>query len=115
MAKTSRSNPGDGSRSVVSWSERYQLLEKKRSIAATPPQIVTNVVRDKKSATTTNDDVFSPLSTATLATSPAIPWMEWAQIKEQLSPTIEEKDEEVNSNHDGDSNDDVNVVRRWLQ
>jgi hypothetical protein len=94
MAKTSRSNPDNGSRSVVSWSERYQLLEKKRSIAATAPRIVTKVVRDKKSATTINDDVFSPLSTATLATSPAIPWMEWAQIEEQLSPTIAEKDEE---------------------
>jgi hypothetical protein len=37
--------------------------------------------------------------------------MEWAQIEEQLSPTIEKKDEEDNSNDDGDSNDDVNVVR----
>ena len=81
MARTSRSNPDDGSRSVISRSERYQLLEKKRSIDATPPHIVTKVVKDKKLATTTNDDVTSPLSTASLATSPAIPWMEWAQMK----------------------------------
>jgi len=54
------------------------ILENKRSIAATPPRIVTKVVRDKKLATTTNDDVTSPLSTASLATSPAIPRMEWA-------------------------------------
>jgi hypothetical protein len=52
MAKISRSNRDDGSRSVVSRSERYQLLEKKRSIATAPPRIVTKVVRDKKSATT---------------------------------------------------------------
>ncbi len=85
MAKISCSNPGDGSRSVVSRSEwYYQLLEKKRSIAATPPWIVTKVGQDKKLATTINDDVFSPLSTATQATSPAIPWMEWAHIKERL-------------------------------
>ncbi len=111
MAKTSRSNPDDGSRSVVSRSERYQLLEKKRLIAATPPWIVTKVVRDKKSATSTqNDDVFSPLSTATLATSPEPhPWIEWAQIEEQLSPTIEEKDDDDNSNDDGNSNDNANV------
>jgi hypothetical protein len=105
MAKTSRSNPDDGSRSVVSRSERYQLLEKKRLIAATPPRIVTKVVRDKKSATAINDDVFSPLSTATPATSPEPPpGIEWAQIEEQLSPTVEEKDDEDNSNDDGDSN-----------
>ncbi len=109
MAKTTRSNPDDCSRSVISRSERYQLLEKKRLIAATPPQIVTKVVRDKKLATTINDDVFSPLSTATQTTSPAIPWMEWAQIKEQLEPTLEDNDEEDNSNNDGDRNDDVNV------
>ena len=60
-------------------------------------------------ATTINDDVFSPLSTATQATSPAIPWMEWAHIKEQLEPTLEDNDEEDNSNNDGDRNDDVNV------
>jgi hypothetical protein len=54
-----------------------------------------------KSATTTNDDVFSPLSTATPATSPAIPWMEWAQMKELLEPTLEGNDEEENSNDDG--------------
>ena len=88
---TSRSNPDDGSRSVISRSERYQVLEKKRSIAATPPHIVTKVVRDKKLATTTNDDVTSPLSTASLATSPAIPWMECAQMKELLEPTLEKK------------------------
>jgi hypothetical protein len=102
MAKTSRSNPDDGSRSVVSRSERYQLLEKKRLIAATPPQIVAKVVRDKKSGT---DDVFSPLSTATLATSPEPPpGIEWAQIEKQLSPTVEEKEDEDNSNDDGDGN-----------
>ena len=44
MAKTSRSNPDDGSRSVVSRSERYQLLEKKRLIAATPPRNVAQEV-----------------------------------------------------------------------
>ncbi len=77
-------------------------------IATTPSRIVTKVVRDKKSATTTSDDVFSPLSTATLATSPAIPWMEWAQIKEQLEPTLEDNDDEYNSNDDGDRNDDGN-------
>jgi hypothetical protein len=60
-------------------------------------------------ATTINDDVFSLLSTATQATSPAIPWMEWAQIKEQLAPTLEDNYEEDNSNNDGDRNDDVNV------
>ena len=109
MAKTSQSNPDDGSRSVINRSARYEILEKKRSIAATPPRIVTKVVRDKKSATTNIDDVFSLLSTATLTTSPAIPWMEWAQIKEQLEPTLEDNDEEDNSNNDGDRNDDVNV------
>jgi hypothetical protein len=90
MARTSQSNPDDGSRSVISRLERYQILEKKRSIAATPPQIITQVVRDKKPATTTNDDVFSPLSTATLATS------------------LEDNDEDDNSNDDGDGNDDGN-------
>jgi len=87
MARTSQSNPDNGSRSVISRSEWYKILEKKRSIAATPPHIVTKVVGDKKLATTTNDDVTSPLSTASLATSPAIPWMECAQMKELLEPT----------------------------
>ena len=73
MARTSQSNPDDGSRNVISRSEGYQILVNKRSIAATPPRIVTKVVRNKKLATTSNDDVFSPLSTATLATFPAIP------------------------------------------
>jgi hypothetical protein len=94
MARTSRSNPDDGSRSVTSRSERYQQIEKKRSIAATPPRIVAKVVRDKKLATTTNDDVTSPLTTGTLATCPALPRMEWAQSKELLEPTIENNNED---------------------
>jgi len=102
MARTSRSNPNDGSRSVISRSEQYQILEKKRLIAATPPRIVTKVVRDKKWATTTNDDVTSPLSTASLATSPAIPQIEWAQMKELLEPTLENNNEDDDSNDDGD-------------
>ena len=102
MARTSRSSPDDGSRSVISRSERYQILEKKRSIAATPPHIVTKVVRDKKLATTTNDDVTSLLSTASLTTSPAIPRMEWAQMKELLEPTLENNNEDNDSNDDGD-------------
>ena len=77
-------------------------MEKKRSIAATPPHIVAKVVRDKKLATTTNDDVTSPLSTASLATCPALPRMEWAQSKELLEPTIENNDEDDDSNDDGD-------------
>jgi hypothetical protein len=111
MAKTSQSNPDDGSRSVIPRSDQYQLLEKKRSIFATLPRVVTKEVRDKKSATTINDDVYSPLSTATLATTPAIPWMEWAQIKEELEPTLEDNEEEDNSINDGDRNDDGNVGR----
>ncbi len=102
MARTSRSNLDDGSRSVISRSERYQVLEKKRSIAATPPRIVTKVIRDKKLATTTNDDVTSLLSTASLATSPAIPQMECAQMKELLEPTLENNDEDDDSNDDDD-------------
>ncbi len=104
MARTSRSHPGDGSRSVISRSERYLQLEKKRSIATTHPRIVTKVVRDKKLATTTNDDVTSPLSTtASLATCPALPRMEeWAQSKELLERTIENNDEDDDSNDDGD-------------
>jgi len=74
---------------------------KKRSIAATPPRIVTEVVRDKKLATTTNDDVTSPLITASLATCPAIPQMEWAQMKELLEPTIENNDKDDSSYDDG--------------
>jgi len=94
MAKTSGSNPDDGSRSVVSRSQRYLMLEKKRLIAATPPRIVSKV-RQNKSST---DDVFSPLSTGTLATSPEPPpGIKWAQIEKQLSPTVEEKDDEDNS------------------
>ncbi len=110
MAKTSHCNPDNGSRSVVSRSERYHILEKKRLIAATPPHFITKVVRDKKSATITNDDVTSPLSTASLATSPAIPRMEWAQMKELLEPTLENNDEDDNSNADGNGNDDDEMI-----
>jgi len=55
-------------------------------------------------ATTTNDDVTSPLSTtASLATCPALPRMEeWAQSKELLERTIENNDEDDDSNDDGD-------------
>ena len=53
-------------------------------------------------AATTNDEVTSPLITASLATCPAIPWMEWAQTKELLKPTIENNDKDDNSNDDGD-------------
>ena len=92
MAKTSRSHPDDGSRSVVSRSERYQILEKKRLIAATPPQIVAKV-REKKSTT---DDVFSPLSTGTLANSPKPPpGIDWSQIEKVLSPAAEGKETTV--------------------
>ncbi len=74
-------------------------------IAATPPRIVTKVVRDKKSATAINNDFFLPLSTATLATSPEPPpGIEWAHIEKQLSPTVEEKEDEDNSNDDGECN-----------
>lgn len=110
MARTSRSNPDDGSRSVISRSERYQLLEKKRSIDATPPRIVTKVVEHKKLDTTINDDVTSPLSTASLATSSkAIPRMlEWARMKELLEPTIEHDDED--DNYGGGEFNDVSAV-----
>jgi len=54
-------------------------------------------------ATTTNVDVTSPLSTASLATCPALPRMEeWAQSNELLEPTIENNDEDDDSNDDGD-------------
>ena len=66
--------------------------EKKRSIATTPPRVVTKLVRVKKSATTTNDDVTSPLSTASVATSPALPPMEYARMKELLEPPLENND-----------------------
>ena len=42
MARTSQSNPINGSRSVISRLQRYQILEKKRSIAATPPTLSQN-------------------------------------------------------------------------
>ena len=112
MARTSRSHPEeDGSRSVISRSERYLQLEKKRSaIDATPPRIVTKVVRgDKKFATTTtNVDVTSPLSTASVArTCPALPRMEeWAQSNELLEPTIENNDEDDDSDDDGNNDED---------
>jgi len=77
-------------------------MKKKRSIATTPRRIVAKVFRDKKLATTTNDDVTSLLSTASLATCPALPRMEWAQSKELLEPTIENNDEDDDSNDDGD-------------
>jgi hypothetical protein len=76
--------------------ERYQLLEKKRS---TPPRIVTKVVEEHKNLDTTiSDDVTSPLSTASLATSSrAIPRMlEWARMRELLEPTTEHDDEDDN-------------------
>jgi len=54
-------------------------------------------------ATTTNDDITSPLSTASLAKCPALPRMEeWAQSKELFEPTIENNDEDDDSNDDGD-------------
>jgi hypothetical protein len=43
----------------------------------------------------------SLLSTASLATSPALPRMEWAQMKELLEPTLENNNEDDNSNNDG--------------
>ena len=101
MARTSQSNPDYVSRSAISRSQRYQILEKKRSIAATPPCIVTKLVRDKKLATSTNNDVISPLSTASLAISPALLWMEWAQMKELLELTLENNKQDDNSKDDG--------------
>jgi len=77
-------------------------MKKKRSIATTPRRIVAKVFRDKKLATTTNDDVTSLLSTASLATCPALPRMEWAQSKELLESNIENNDEDDDSNDDGD-------------
>ena len=103
MVRTSQSNLDDGSRSVISWLEQYQRLEKKRSFTPTPPCVVTKLVRVKKSAITTNDDVASPLSTASVATSPALPLMEHAWMKELLEPTLENNDEDDNSNDDGNS------------
>ena len=43
----------------------------------------------------------SLLSTASLATSPALPQMELAQMKELLEPTLENNNEDDNSNNDG--------------
>ena len=86
------------------------MLEKKRSIAATPPRNVSKLVRDKKSGT---DDVFSPLSTGTLATSPEPPpGIEWAQIKKQLSPAVEGKEDDDNSNDDGNSNHFASTAKK---
>ena len=110
MAKTSRSNPDDGSRSVVSRSERYQILEKKRSITATPPRNVSKHVRDKKSST---DDGLSPFSTGTLANSPEPPpGIDWSQIEKVLSPAAEGKEDDDNSDDDGDSNHFASAAKK---
>jgi hypothetical protein len=60
--------------------------------------------------TTINDDVSSPLSTASLATSSrAIPRMlEWARMKELLELTIEHDDED--DNYCGGEFNDVSAV-----
>jgi hypothetical protein len=52
-------------------------------------------------ATSTNDYIISPFSTASLATSPALPQMEWAQMNKLLEPTLENNNEDNNSNNDG--------------
>ena len=58
--------------------------------------------------TTTNVDVTSPLSTASVArTCPALPRMEeWAQSNELLEPTIENNDEDDDSDDDGNNDED---------
>ena len=77
--------------------------EKKRSITPTPPCVVTKLVCVKKSVTITNNGITAPISTASMATTPALPPMEYALMKELLEPPLENNDKDNDSNDDGNS------------